>query len=88
MEQRITQLEKELAEIKQRNKRVEKEKAWETSIARKITVALITYLFVSLVFIVLQNERPFVNAIIPVVGYLLSTLSVTLIKNKWLEKSK
>ena len=44
-------LEKEIKEIKERNKRVETDKAWETSWTRKICIALLTYFSCSTIFI-------------------------------------
>jgi len=43
-------LEKEIKEIKKRNKKVEMEKAWETSIFRKVIIAILTYLVIVLFF--------------------------------------
>ena len=36
------ELEKEIEEIKKRNIRVEKDKAWETSFTRKVCIAILT----------------------------------------------
>ena len=38
------ELKKEIEEIKIRNKRVEKDKEWETSYTRKICIAILTYM--------------------------------------------
>ena len=38
--------EKEITEIKERNKRVEKDKAWETSWTRRICIMVLTYIVV------------------------------------------
>ena len=40
---KIEQIKNELREIKERNKRVELDKAWETSTFRKILVGVLTY---------------------------------------------
>ena len=40
--------EKEINEIKERNKRVETDKAWETSWVRRICICVLTYLVVVL----------------------------------------
>ncbi len=88
MEELVKKLEKEIEEIKIRNQKVEKEKAWETSRTRKVSIACTTYLFISLVLFMLGNENPFLNAIIPVIGYSLSTLSISLIKQRWLQNLK
>jgi len=64
----MSNLEQEIAEIKERNRRVEADKAWETSWSRKDLVAALTYLVVVSVFWVAELPRPFVNAIIPSVA--------------------
>ena len=40
-------LEGRIAELEERNKRVELDKAWETSWTRKIIIAVLTYLVVA-----------------------------------------
>lgn len=79
----IEQLRKEIADLKTRNLRVDAEKAWETSGSRKICIALLTYAVIVLFFISIQSERPFVNALVPTAGFLLSTLSLPLAKRLW-----
>ena len=39
-------IEIEIKEIKERNKRVELDKKWETSLTRKICIAILTYIVV------------------------------------------
>ena len=82
----MTNLEQEIAEIKERNRRVEADKAWETSWSRKVLVAGLTYLVVVSVFWVAELPRTSVNAIIPSVAFVLSTLSIPLVKKWWLLK--
>lgn len=79
----LASLQKEIESIKLRNRRVEKDKAWETSMARKVSVATLTYLTILLFFIVIKVENPLVNAIVPTLGFLLSTMSLPLIKKWW-----
>lgn len=86
MEERIKKLEQEIAEIKERNVRVEKDKEWETSWFRKILIAILTYIVVVLFFYFAELPRPFVNAIVPTLGFVLSTLSVSFFKKLWLKK--
>jgi hypothetical protein len=43
-------LQKQIDEIKDRNSRVEIDKAWETSWTRKISIAMLTYCVVVLFF--------------------------------------
>ncbi len=74
----------DIKSIKDRNKRVESDKAWETSIARKITIALLTYVVIVLFFYAASLPKPFLNAIVPTTGFILSTLSLPLFKRLWL----
>ncbi len=46
----VENLEKEIAEIKKRNQRVEADKAWETSWTRRILVLVLTYLVMVILF--------------------------------------
>ena len=76
-------IEEEIKKIQARNKRVELDKAWETSKTRKISVAILTYLVMVLVMYSLDMSNPFVGAIIPTLGFTLSTFSLDFIKEFW-----
>jgi len=78
-------LEKEIEIIRKRNKRVEINKAWEVSFFRKIVIALLTYFVITLFFIFAKLPKPFVNAIVPTLGFILSTLSLSIFKQIWLK---
>ncbi len=80
----IEELEKEIADIKARNTRVEADKAWETSWTRKLVIFALTYTVIVIFFFVASLPDPFVNAVVPSVGFLLSTMTVTLFKTWWL----
>lgn len=80
----LMSVDEELEMIKDRNRRVEANKAWETSKTRAVLVALITYFVMILVMHALKVENPFISAIIPTLGFLLSTLSVNSVKNFWM----
>ena len=82
----LQQLKDEVEQIKQRNARVEADKAWETSLFRKILVAILTYIVVVLFFTVAKLPKPFINAIVPTAGFLLSTLSIPFFKKLWLAR--
>lgn len=81
----IEQLEKDITDLKSRNKRVEADKAWETSWTRKGVIAGLTYAVVVLFFFVAGLPNPFVNAIVPSIGFVLSTLTVPLFKKWWIK---
>ena len=82
----LASLQKEINTIKLRNLRVEKDKAWETSTARKISIAVLTYLTILVFFITIKVEKPLINAVVPTLGFLLSTLSLPFIKKLWVNK--
>lgn len=78
------ELEKEIEKIKERNKRVEKDKAWETSIVRKIAIAILTYAVVVLYsYLISRVSNIFLTSLVPVIGFLLSTLSLNMIRKIW-----
>lgn len=79
------ELEGEIEAIKVRNKKVEADKAWETSFSRKIMIAGLTYLVIVLFFYVANLSKPFINAIVPTIGFVLSTLTVPVFKKLWIK---
>ncbi len=81
-------IKKELDLIKERNRKVELDKEWETSIFRKLAILVLTYLTVVLFFYFSGLQKPFLNAIVPSMGFLLSTLSLSFLKNIWLKNKK
>ena len=83
----IEKLKEEVEKIKERNRRVEKDKAWETSLTRRIAIAVSTYILIAIFLIIIDVERPFLLAIIPAAAYLLSTASLEFLRRRWL-KSK
>jgi len=79
----LEQIQKDIAEIKARNVRVETEKAWETSLFRKVLIAILTYIVIVLFFFFAGLPKPFLGAIVPTVGFLFSTLSISFAKKYW-----
>ncbi|MFZ3009457.1 MAG: hypothetical protein WA030_00335 [Candidatus Microsaccharimonas sp.] len=77
-------IEERLAVIEARNQKVETDKAWETSWTRRISIMVLTYLVVVAYLHFIVHIDPWINAIVPVLGFLLSTLTVRLIKNLWM----
>ncbi len=77
-------IEKEIEEIKTRNKRVELDKAWETSWTRKICIMVLTYIVVVIYSYVIKNvDNILLSSLVPVIGFTLSTLSLKFIRNLW-----
>lgn len=82
----IQYLKKEIHSIKERNKRVEANKAWETSRARHIFIAVSSFLLIYIVMLLINADQPFFNALISALSYLLSTFSYDLLKSWWLKQ--
>lgn len=77
-------LEKEIEQIKSRNKKVELDKAWETSWTRKICIMILTYIVVIIYSYVIKNtDNIFLSSLVPVIGFTLSTLSLKGVRNLW-----
>jgi len=88
MEEEIKNLKEEIDQIKERNKRVELDKKWETSGTRKICIAILTYIIVVLYTSVISKiSNVFLSSLVPVIGFLLSTLSLRLVRKVWEKKN-
>ena len=70
--------------IKERNKRVERDKAWETSKTRRIIISIMTYIIIVIFLWSINAPRPWLNAIVPTVGFILSTLTLPFFKQLWI----
>lgn len=81
-------LETEIQNLKERNKKVELDKAWEKSWTRRITIMILTFIVASIWLLVIKESHVLLKAIVPVLGYLLSTLSIPQIKKLWINKIK
>lgn len=82
-------LEKEIKEIKERNKRVEKDKAWEVSWTRRICIMILTYVVVIIYsYLIRKTDNILLSSLVPVIGFTLSTLSLRLVRNIWENNQK
>ena len=79
----LTDLETRGLEIEKRNRKVETDKAWETSSFRKVLLFLFTYLAIGIYMQAIDVVSPWVNAVVPAVGFLLSTLTLPFFKRLW-----
>ena len=81
-------LNEEIEKIKERNKKVETDKAWETSLTRKICICILTYIVVVIYSYIVRNyDNIFLSSLVPVIGFALSTLSLKYVRKMW-EKIK
>ena len=85
----MNNIEKEIEEIKARNKRVELDKKWETSATRKICIGILTYVVVVIYsYSISKISNVWLSSLVPVMGFGLSTLSLKAIRNIWENKAK
>jgi len=83
-DERLKELELELKRIKERNERVEADKAWEVSTFRIGAICIMTYIIAALVMYLIGIERYWLNAFIPTLGFYLSTRSLRFVKKWWI----
>ena len=82
------ELENEIIKIKERNKKVELDKAWETSFTRRIFICILTYIVVVTYSIIINKiSNIWLSSLVPVIGFTLSTLSLKLVRKVW-EKNR
>lgn len=82
----MNSLEQRVAAIEKRNARVELDKLWETSLARKLSIAIMTYFVVCAYLAFVIHIDPWLNALVPVMGFLLSTLALGIVRKLWEER--
>lgn len=64
----LKEIEQEIQKIKQRNKKVELDKKWETSWTRKICIMILTYIVVIIYSYVIRNfDNIFLSSLVPVI---------------------
>ena len=83
----LKEIEERIIKIEERNKRVELDKSWETSLTRKICIMVLTYLVVITYSYVIRNfDNILLSSLVPVIGFTLSTLSLKYIRKIWENK--
>ena len=85
----MEELEKRIEQIELRNKRVESDKAWETSWTRRICIMVLTYIVVIIYSYIVRNyDNIFLSSLVPVIGFTLSTLSLKIVRRIWDKSQK
>lgn len=79
----ISELGKRVEAIEKRNREVELNKSWEGSWTRKLLIMAFTYLSIALYLKFIVGIDPWINAVVPSVGFLLSTLTLPYFKSLW-----
>jgi hypothetical protein len=83
---RLQNLENEIRAIKERNLRVEADKAWETSGFRIFSLCVITYIVAACVLYAIGVQSFLLSALVPTAGFFLSVQSLPLVKRWWVRK--
>lgn len=78
-------LEQRIELIEARNSKVEADKAWETSWTRRALLAMFTYLAIGLYLAAIKVSQPWINAIVPALGFMISTLTMPWFKKLWIK---
>jgi hypothetical protein len=79
-QKQIDRINNRLDAIEKRNQKVDSNKRWETSKIRIISIAILTYISMVVLFFQIGSINPFVSAIVPTMGFVLSTLSLSWIR--------
>lgn len=81
----LNELENKIKKIEERNAKVEADKAWETSYARRTLIVVFTYLAIAVYLNAINIPEPWFNAIVPAIAFMLSTLTFPFFKKIWFE---
>lgn len=81
-------IELKIINIEERNRRVEADKTWETSWTRRLLLSAFTYLAVALYLRAISVPRPWLNAIVPAVAFMISTLTMPWFKSVWMKSRR
>lgn len=76
-------LEERVEKLEARNRRVEGNKAWETSWTRRLSIMVLIYLTIVFYLHFVIHINPWINGLVPVIGYFISTLTVSKLKDIW-----
>ena len=84
----MNNLEQKIQKIEERNWQVEADKAWETSWVRRVLLTMFTYLAIGAYMLAIDILRPWLNAVVPAVAFMLSTLTMPFFKKIWLKRHR
>ncbi len=79
----LKNIKNKIKKIEERNAKVETDKAWETSYSRRILIMIFTYLAIALYLNAINVPDAWLNAIVPAIGFMLSTLTLPFFKEVW-----
>ncbi len=79
----IQVLQQEVSLLNTRNRKVGLDKAWDQSLARTLFVAVMTFLCLGVYMSAIRVKNSWLSAIVPTVGFVLTTWSFPTAKNAW-----
>lgn len=80
----MEELKERIDKIEKRNKNVELDKAWETSWTRRICIMILTYIVVVIYsYVIKKYDNILLSSLVPVIGFTLSTLSMSIVRKFW-----
>ena len=80
-------MEARVEKLEARNLRVEADKAWETSLTRRVSIIVLIYLTIVFYLHFVIHINPWVNGLVPVIGYAISTLTISRLKQRFTGRS-
>ena len=72
-----------LKKVLSRNKKVDKEVLWKNSYTHRISVSILIYVISVCCFYFTSVSEIFIIALIPSLGYFISTIKLKIIRNIW-----
>lgn len=81
----LQEIVEELQKIQRRNRRVTIDKAWEVSATRRFFVGVLIYIIASLWLVSLGDSLALLKALVPSIGYIISTFSLPMVKKQWVQ---
>ncbi len=80
------EIENKMKQMLERNAKVEADKSWETSLARRAILAIATYVAVVIFLQIINAPNATLAALVPVGAYLLQQYSMPFLKKIWIKK--
>ena len=81
-------IEQRIETIEARNRTVESNKAWDNSLIRRVSIAMMTYIVVVIYHLIIGAKNVYIISAVPVIGFILSTLSLQYIRSIFNRKQK
>lgn len=79
----LDNLKKRVTNLEKRNIKVEANKTWELSWTRRLLLVIFTYLSIGFYLNAIKITDPWLNAVVPSLAFLLSTLTFPFFKKVW-----